>query len=55
MQTHSTATALRRAGVPLDVLQRLLGHADRRSTEIYAQLADGALVEALRRPNRPKQ
>ncbi len=46
---HSTATALRRAGVPLDVLQRLLGHADRRSTELYAQLADGALVEALRK------
>lgn len=44
---HSTATELRRRGVPLDVIQRAAGHADRRSTELYAQLADSALVEAL--------
>lgn len=46
---HSTATALRRAGVPLDVIGRAAGH--RRGsecTERYA-LADDAVVEALRR------
>jgi integrase len=48
---HSTATALRRAGVPLDVIQRAAGHKDPRSTERYAQLANQAVVEALRRRN----
>ncbi len=47
---HSTATELRRQGVPLDVIQRLCGHRDKRSTEVYAKLADHALVEAIRRP-----
>lgn len=47
---HSTATELRRQGVPLDVIQKLCGHRDPRSTEIYAKLADQALVEAIRRP-----
>jgi len=47
---HSTATELRRQGVPLDVIQKLCGHRDARSTEVYAKLADQALVEAIRRP-----
>ncbi len=46
---HSTATALRRAGVPLDVIQQAAGHKDRRSTERYAKLAEEGVVEALRR------
>jgi integrase len=36
--------------VPLDVIQKLCGHRDPRSTEVYAKLADQALVEAIRRP-----
>jgi integrase len=47
---HSTATELRRQGVPLDVIQKFCGHRDPRSTEVYAKLADQALVEAIRRP-----
>jgi len=47
---HSTATELPRQGVPLDVIQRLCGHRDARSTEVYAKLSDGALVEAIRSP-----
>ena len=47
---HSTATELRRQGIPLDVIQRICGHRDKRSTEVYAQLADQAIVEAIRRP-----
>ena len=46
---HSTATALRRAGVPLDVIQAAAGHKDVRSTQRYAQLADQAVVDALRK------
>jgi integrase len=47
---HSTATELRRQGISLDVIQRLCGHRDARSTEVYAKLADEALVEAIRSP-----
>jgi integrase len=45
---HATGTALKAAGVDDRVLQRLFGHAGRRSTERYARLQDGALVTALR-------
>ena len=46
---HSMATHLLSRGVQERHIQALLGHADVRSTRRYAQLADGALVEALRR------
>lgn len=36
---HSSATAARRRGVPLEAIQAALGHADARSTECYARLA----------------
>ncbi len=39
---HSMATFLRNQGVPLDVVQLLLGHADPRTTQIYARLSLGA-------------
>ena len=42
------ATAAIARGVNERVLQRMLGHADPRSTRRYAQLADSALVQALR-------
>jgi site-specific recombinase XerD len=45
---HSSATHLREAGVPLDQIQQLLGHADRRSTEIYAKLRSPALAKLIR-------
>ena len=44
---HSSATAARRVGVPLDVIQQALGHADVRSTERYARAAERAPVEVL--------
>ena len=46
---HSSATAWRSKGVHLETIQRMLRHRDSRSTERYAKLADGALVEAFRR------
>ncbi len=39
---HSMATFLRNQGVPLDVVQLLLGHADPRTTQLYARLSMGA-------------
>ena len=38
---HSMATYLRNQGVPLDVVQLLLGHADPRTTQLYARLSMG--------------
>lgn len=35
---HSMATLLRNEGTPLDVIQRLLGHEDPRTTQRYVQL-----------------
>ncbi len=42
---HSMATFLRNQGVPLDVVQLLLGHADPRTTQLYARLSLGAARE----------
>ncbi len=36
---HSMATFLRNQGVPLDVVQLLLGHADPRTTQLYTRLS----------------
>ncbi len=45
---HSYATGLREGGVPLDIIQRILGHSDIKSTERYGRLRDPALVKLLR-------
>ena len=45
---HSSATSWRTSGMSLELVQRMLRHRDSRSTERYAKLADGALVEAFR-------
>ncbi len=47
---HSSATAWRASGVPLDLIQRMLRHRDARSTERYARLSNSALVDVIR-PN----
>ena len=46
---HSFATDAVARGVPLEWVQKFLGHADRRSTERYARLAPAGLVAVLRR------
>lgn len=44
---HTYATDLRRQGVELDVIQRLLGHANISTTQVYAKVADEELVAAV--------
>ena len=44
---HTYATDLRRQGVELDVIQRLLGHSNISTTQIYAKVADEELVAAV--------
>lgn len=45
---HSVATELVERGVDLGLVQRVLGHADRRSTDHYTHRATAALVAVLR-------
>jgi integrase len=45
---HAFASDALRRNVPKEKLQKFLGHADARSTDRYAKLADGALVDVLR-------
>lgn len=44
---HSSASRWHSAGMPLELVRRMLRHRDVRSTERYAKLADSALVEAF--------
>ncbi len=37
---HSTATQMLESGIPLEVVQRILGHSDIRVTQIYAKVRD---------------
>jgi integrase len=46
---HTHATWLRQAGVPVEVVQRSLGHADIATTMRYAHVDDRELQEALRK------
>jgi hypothetical protein len=45
---HSSATAWLAQGSSLQMIQRMLRHADSRSTERYAKLGDLALVDLIR-------
>ena len=47
---HSLGTALVAQGVSIDSVRKVMGHADVRTTELYAKLGDDAVVRALRRP-----
>jgi integrase len=44
---HTTATWLHRAGVPIKVIQDIMGHSDINTTMKYAHLYDGAQEQAL--------
>jgi len=46
---HTVATTLLRAGVPIEVIQRILAHADIKDTLLYCKVADQAAVSAMDR------
>jgi len=52
---HAMASSAVRRGVDLKRVKDALGHADIRSTERYAKLADHALVTAFRSRSRPRE
>jgi integrase len=46
---HSSATAARRAGLPLDLIRLFLGHTNQKTTERYSKSHNDALVALVRR------
>lgn len=46
---HTSATWARQAGVPVEVVQRMLGHADIETTMRYAHVVDSEVQEAMRK------
>ena len=44
---HTYTTDLLRKGVPLEVIQKLLGHVSILTTQRYTKLADASLIRAL--------
>jgi len=52
---HSYATQALARGEEIYKVQRNLGHADQKTTEIYAKLAEGATISVLRPKSRTAQ
>jgi site-specific recombinase XerD len=46
---HFYATMLTKKGIPVQVIQKLVGHSSPKTTMIYAKVADGLLVDAVRK------
>lgn len=46
---HSFANATTARGIPMEMLRKLMGHADLATTDIYAQMYDHQVLEAFRR------
>ena len=49
---HSTASHMLEAGVPLIVIKNFLGHASLASTQVYAELSQGAVDDAVKQWNK---
>ena len=46
---HSSATAMLESGIPLEVIQKILGHANISTTQIYAEVQDQLLIEQMKK------
>lgn len=44
---HSAATQMIESGIPLEIIQRILGHSDIRTTQIYAQVFDKVVAKEM--------
>lgn len=44
---HTAATQMLKNGIPLDVIQKILGHSDIRTTQIYAQVLEKTLLDEM--------
>lgn len=46
---HSAATAMLESGIPVSVIQKILGHADIKTTLIYADVGDSLISEEMKK------
>jgi len=46
---HTSATQMLRSGIPLEVVQKVLGHSDIRTTQIYAKILDDTMQNELQK------
>ena len=46
---HTSATQMLRSGIPLEVVQQILGHSDIRTTQIYAKVLDDTMKNEMRK------
>lgn len=44
---HSAATQMIESGIPIEIIKKILGHADIRTTEIYAQIYDSVVEREM--------
>ena len=46
---HTAATFMLQSGIPLEVIQKILGHSDIRTTQIYTQVLDKMMEEEMKK------
>ena len=46
---HSAATQMIESGIPIEIIKKILGHADIRTTEIYAQIYDSVVEKEMQK------
>jgi len=46
---HSAATEMLEKGIPLEIIQKILGHSQISTTQIYAQVLDAKMVEEMKK------
>lgn len=46
---HSAATQMVESGIPLEIIQKILGHSDIRTTQIYAQIFDEVVAKQMQK------
>ncbi len=46
---HSAATSMLEAGIDINVIQKILGHSDLSTTQIYANVMDNYMIKEMQK------